>query len=44
MPSVIRTPEENRRIAKLDAQIEALLAVTPMAILSEFQMARSSGE
>ena len=40
MPSVIRTSEQNRRITKLDGQIESLHATTPMAILAEFHLAR----
>jgi hypothetical protein len=35
--SVRHTPEQDRRIAKLDAQIEALQATTPMAFLAEFR-------
>jgi hypothetical protein len=41
IPSVIRTPQQNRRIAKLGGRIESLLATTPMTILEEFRrMAR----
>jgi hypothetical protein len=40
MPSVIRTPQQNRRIAKLGGQIESLRATTPTAILAEFRLAR----
>ena len=39
MPSVIRTPEQNRRITKLDGQVESLRVTTPMAILAEFRLA-----
>jgi hypothetical protein len=37
MPTPIRTPQHNRRIAKLNGKIESLLATTPMAILDEFR-------
>ena len=40
MPSVIRTPQQNRRIAKLGGQIESIRATTPMAILAELRLAR----
>jgi hypothetical protein len=36
MPSVIRTPQQNRRIARINRQIESLCATAPMAILVEF--------
>jgi hypothetical protein len=38
MPSVIRTPAQNRRIAKLETQIAVLVAATPTAILAEFRL------
>jgi hypothetical protein len=37
MPSVIRTPQQISRIAKLGGQIESLVAITPMTILDEFR-------
>ena len=37
MPSVLPTPAENRRIAKLECQIAALNEIAPDAILAEFQ-------
>jgi hypothetical protein len=37
IPSVIRTPQQNRRVAKLEGQIERLSTTTPGAILAEFQ-------
>ena len=40
MPSVIRTPQQNRRIAMLSGQIELLRATTPMTILAEFRLAQ----
>lgn len=36
MPSPIRTPEQNRRIAKLLVKIESLNATTPVAMLAKF--------
>ena len=40
MPSVIRTPQQNQRVAMLEAQIASLLATTPKAILLEFRKLR----
>jgi hypothetical protein len=37
IPSIIRTPQHNRRIAKLGGKIESLLATTSMTILDEFR-------
>jgi hypothetical protein len=37
MPSVILTPQQNRRIAKLGGKIESLLANPPTTILDEFR-------
>jgi len=41
MPSVIRTSEQNLRVAKLETQIEALRATTPTVILAEFRLTLS---
>ncbi len=38
MPSVLLTPVQNRRIARLETQIARLVAATPTAILAEFRM------
>lgn len=38
MPTVIRTPEQNRRVAILERQVESLRATTPTSILDEFQI------
>jgi hypothetical protein len=37
MPTPIRTPQQNKRIAKLKGKIETLLATTPATILNEFK-------
>ncbi len=37
MPSVIRTPEQDRRVAILERQVESLRATAPTRILDEFQ-------
>jgi hypothetical protein len=37
IPTVLRTPQHSRRIAKLGDQIESLLATTPTDILEEFR-------
>src|SRR5688572_8370969 len=37
IPSFTRTPQQNKRIAKLGSKVELLLATTPMAILNEFR-------
>jgi hypothetical protein len=41
MPTPLRTPQQNRRIARLNGKIESLLATSPASILEEFrQIAR----
>jgi hypothetical protein len=40
IPSVLRGPQQSRRIAKLAGQIESLRATSPMAILAEFQLSQ----
>jgi hypothetical protein len=37
MPTVIRSPQHDRRVAKLRGQIETIRATTPMAILAKFR-------
>ena len=37
MPSVIRTPEQDRRVAELEVRIGALRATSPKELLDEFQ-------
>jgi hypothetical protein len=46
MPSVIRTPAQNRRVARLNDEVEALREVPPLAILDQFRTAlpKASGE
>ena len=39
MPSVIRTAQQNKRVAKLEQQIDFLRETTPMAILAQFRPA-----
>ena len=41
MPSPIRTPAQNRRIAKLEVQMDALCALTLPEILAQFRPAHS---
>ena len=40
MPSVLLTPPQRRRIAKLDREIEKLRAAMPIDIVAEFRLAR----
>jgi hypothetical protein len=37
MPSVVRTREHARRVARLEAQIGSLLVTTPLSIIAEFR-------
>jgi hypothetical protein len=37
MPTPIRTPLQNKRIARLNSEIESLVATTPATILEEFR-------
>jgi hypothetical protein len=39
MPSVIRTAQQNKQVAKLEQQVDLLRVTTPMGILAEFRPA-----
>lgn len=40
MPFPFRTPRQNKRIAKIEGQIDSLRATEPLVILAEFRQAK----
>jgi hypothetical protein len=42
IPSVLKTPAQSRRIAKLDIQIAALRSTAPMTVVAEFRLAQEA--